>query len=296
MLFLGAVEGAFNSFEQDRYLLERSLEISSKEMQERLHQNIAMSAQLAQASKLASVGTLASGIAHELNNPLTGIQGYTELMLLTPDRSDKDQAFLEKTKKLCARMGKTINQLRKLARDSSLDERKSFSLMEPISDTIELLGAQVASRGLELIVRNACSPEQLTMHGDPIQMVSVFQNLITNSCDAFGEKDIRTGGKIELMISIVQGSDDIKVVYRDNAGGIPKKILAKVFDPFFTTKPVGAGTGLGLSICRQTVLDHQGHIQLDVEEGVGTMFTIMLPRFEGSKVVVSIAQITKKAS
>ena len=129
--FLKSIEEAYLQDDQGRYLLERSLDISSKEMAQRLKQNQELHLQLAQANKLVSLGTLASGIAHELNNPLQAIKGYMEILIRKDVDRNQQLSHYERVRKLCDRMGSTIKHLLRLARKSQDNERKALPLLIP---------------------------------------------------------------------------------------------------------------------------------------------------------------------
>jgi signal transduction histidine kinase len=270
---LDAIGAAYDQSAEDRYLLERSLEISSREMSERLAKNKELSLQLMQASKLASIGTLASGIAHELNNPLQAIAGYIELLMT----KDYDQAAriknLERISRLSARMAGTIRNLLRLSRKNEDQRMGNLSVLDPIRKARDLLGQQLIYDQISLeVVVNSQSP---MIRGELNQLFGVFQNLISNSRDAFRSMKERSQSKI--LIAVDELPDDIKVSSKDNAGEIPESIVGRIFDPFFTTKEVGSGTGLGLALARQTVEDMNGTMTVNVL-GPETTFTLIFPK------------------
>lgn len=272
--FLQIVSESYDQAEDGRYLLERSLEISSREMAEKIELNKQLGLKLAQAGKLASVGTLASGVAHELNNPLAGIKGYVELISQRSDLDQNSREKLGKVMKLVARMTSIINHLRKLSRDSSNSDRKLMSFLEPVFGSFELLRSKLDFENIKVTLppRDIMIP----VVGDAARLESVFQNLFTNSLDAFIERNISEPRTIEVSIG-EESRGLIHISYIDNAGGIPTEILDRIFDPFFTTKQIGAGTGLGMSISHQVIQDHGGKISV-VSSGDGkTRFDIALP-------------------
>lgn len=275
--FLQIVSESYDQAEDSRYLLERSLEISSREMAEKIELNKQLGLRLAHAGKLASIGTLASGVAHELNNPLAAIKGYVELICQRNDLHENAREKLGKVIKQIARMTSTINHLRKLSQDTSNKERTLMSFLDPIFESHELLRSKLEFEKIKVIL----PPRDITIPivGDPVRLESVFQNLFTNSIDAFIERNIGESRTIEISIE-EESRGLICISYVDNAGGIPAEILEKIFDPFFTTKQIGTGTGLGMSISHQVIQDHGGKISVTSQDGGKTRFEIALPLAE----------------
>lgn len=271
--FLDAVSAVYEQNSEDRYLLERSLEISSREMSERLARNKELSLQLMQASKLASIGTLASGIAHELNNPLQAITGYIELLLTKDYDLETRNKNLERISRLSSRMSGTIRNLLRLSRQNRDQDKVRLSILDPIRDVRDLLGQQLVfdQIQIEVVVKTT---NHMVM-GDLNQLFGVFQNLVSNSRDAFRAQANRTDSRI--LISIEELDENVKVSFNDNAGGIPEHVIGSIFDPFFTTKEVGSGTGLGLALASQTIKDMNGTLNVHVV-GQETTFTLILPK------------------
>jgi signal transduction histidine kinase/ActR/RegA family two-component response regulator len=275
--FLATIDSTYSQNDQDRYLVERALEVSSEEMRGRIETNKQMSLQLAQAGKMASLGTLASGVAHELNNPLMGIMGYTQLLKDKQPLDADGKGHIEKVLRLTERMSHTVNLLRKLSRQSTDKEFTRVDLRTPIRDTVDLLGRQLMTDGISFEV---VMPEQspIWIMGDSNRLESVFQNFVTNSRDAFLSQSQRPASRT-ISLKVTTEKSKVLVVYEDNAGGIPASIAKKVFDPFFTTKPAGVGTGLGLAITRQIISDHHAKLTMDSQEGAGTKFTLTFDAF-----------------
>jgi signal transduction histidine kinase len=280
--------------EEGRYLLERSLEISSREMSQKLIDNREMSVQLAQANKLASLGTLASGIAHELNNPLAILKLQVELMQESPGVPEELSSGLAKVLKLTDRMSGTVRHLLKLSRKSSDSVHAVFDLREPIMDCHQLLVRQLEVDGITVELDLGTSP--ILVKADPNQLFGVFQNLFSNARDALVMGD-PTGRRISISIreSTADSQDVADIKFSDNAGGIAPEVVGKIFDPYFTTKEAGKGTGLGLALSKQSLDEMGATIKVETQVGRGTDFLIRVPVFakKSDAKVESISAATK---
>lgn len=238
--------------------LYENLRLQMKELRETQEQ-------LVQAAKLAAIGELASNVAHEINNPLTSIMGYAELIKEETNISNimKDVEIIEKES---LRARDIVQQLLEFARKKPL-EIKQFDINIMIREVVSLITVQIKDRRFK--IKENYSEIPMIM-GDPNQLKQVFLNLITNAIDSLPEK----GG--DISISSGRRDMNIAVEISDNGQGIPKDILPRIFDPFFTTKRE-KGTGLGLSITYKIIQSHKGSIDVKSEEGKGTRFTILLP-------------------
>ncbi len=232
----------------------------------------ALRAQLLQTEKLAAIGQLVSGVAHELNNPLTSVMGYAQL-LQAADVSEDVRDDLRRVYQEAQRSARIIQSLLTFARKETA-EKLYTDINQVLIDTMNLRAYQLRVDNIEL-VRELDEHLPWTMTA-PHQLQQVLLNLINNAHQAM--LDYRGGGR--LVVRSETDGQVIKVKVIDNGPGIPEDTLSKIFDPFFTTKEVGQGTGLGLSIAFGIVRDHGGRIWAESEVGSGTTFTVELPILE----------------
>jgi two-component system NtrC family sensor kinase len=228
--------------------------------------------QLIQSEKLSAIGELISGIAHELNNPLTGVMGYSQLLQLRKDLDDRAKDNLLKINNLALRCQKIVQNLLSFARKQK-PERTFSDINEILDKTVEL-------RGYELQVNNIEITRELDRHlpktiADAHQLQQVFLNIVTNAEQAM----LEANGKGHLTIRTRSNPDKSRVIVEivDDGPGIPENHLTRIFDPFFTTKEVGKGTGLGLSLSYGMIKEHGGNIYARSKPGEGAVFIIELP-------------------
>jgi two-component system NtrC family sensor kinase len=225
--------------------------------------------QLQISEKMASIGLLAAGVAHEVNTPLTGISSFTQMLLDGADPGDPKTVLLEKIEKQTFRAAKIVNGLLTLSRPGSGDsERTSVDLNAVVTDVFSLLEHQFAVGSIK--IRRELSATPVIVPGVEHQLQQVFLNLFLNARDAMPR-----GGW--LSVSTRMDGDVAVAEVADTGSGIPSEQLARIYDPFFTTKAIGRGTGLGLSIIYGIVHEHQGSIRCDSAVGQGTRFTLTLP-------------------
>jgi len=225
--------------------------------------------QLQISEKMASIGLLAAGVAHEVNTPLTGISSFTQMLLDGADPGDPKTVLLEKIEKQTFRAAKIVNGLLTLSRPGSGDaERTSVDLNAVVTDVFSLLEHQFEVGSIK--IRRELSASPVIVPGVEHQLQQVFLNLFLNARDAMPR-----GGW--LSVSTRMDGDAAVAEVADTGSGIPSEQLARIYDPFFTTKAIGRGTGLGLSIIYGIVHEHQGSIRCDSAVGQGTRFTLALP-------------------
>jgi two-component system, NtrC family, sensor kinase len=229
----------------------------------------AAQAQLVHSEKIASLGRMSAGVAHEINNPLAGILIYAELLQrdLAPDSAHREN--LEVIIKQTMRCQQIVHRLLDFSRQS-LGDRKLFDLNDIIHRCVELISHQAFFHNIKVI--QELDPFLPQIVGDPGQLQQVFTNLLLNAADAMGGQ-----GRIVIASRPTPHGDGIILTFTDTGCGIPPEIRDKIFEPFFTTKPPGKGTGLGLSIVYGVIQRHGGTITADSPWGGGTTFTIRLP-------------------
>jgi two-component system NtrC family sensor kinase len=227
-----------------------------------------------QSEKQASVGRLAAGVAHEINNPLTGVLTYTHMLLRRKDLNTEMRADLETIAAATERVRKIVKGLLDFSRQTKLDPEPT-DINRLVSATVGLLENQALVKGVAVKFAPGENLPMLTL--DRSQMQSVLMNLIINALDATAP-----GGQIKIFTAPGLSGDGaiqkgVEITVADTGSGIPPEHLDKLFDPFFTTKAVGQGTGLGLSVSQGIVQRHHGHIRVQSEMGKGTRFFVWLP-------------------
>jgi hypothetical protein len=230
-------------------------------------ERVKLEEQLLRQERLASLGLLAAGVAHEVNTPLTGILGYTQMLLeeLPPDDPRRDT--LEKIQAQSLRASSIANSLL----DFSRPDDAGFELVsvgELLEETLRLFEPQVRGRGIRFEARLEADLPRVRGHKGKLQQVLL--NLLLNARDAVGQ-----GGRIEVAAGVRSGKVVLEVT--DDGVGIAEEDLGRIFDPFFTTKGRGRGTGLGLSISYGIVREHEGEIQVESSPGEFTRFRVELP-------------------
>ena len=225
--------------------------------------------QLQISDKMASIGLLAAGVAHEVNTPLTGISSYTQMLLDRADPDDPQTKLLEKIERQTFRAAKIVNGLLTLARGgASASERGAVDVNLVINDVLALLEHQF--KAVNIQVRRDLAATSPIVYGMEHKLQQVFLNLFINARDAMPR-----GGWLSVATRVSGGWAQVEV--GDTGAGIPAEHLSRIYDPFFTTKPLGQGTGLGLSITYGIVGEHDGTISCDSRPGEGTRFTLALP-------------------
>ncbi len=226
-------------------------------------------AQLIHSEKIASLGRLAAGVAHEINNPLAGILIYAELLQRELTREQEERQHVEEIIAQTLRCRQIVTRLLEFSRQS-LGDRRLFDLNEIIVRCVELLSHQASFHNIT-ITQNL-DPDLPQIIGDPGQLQQVFTNLLLNAADAMSSL-----GHITINSRPTPENHGVTLTFTDTGRGIPPEIRDKIFEPFFTTKPPGKGTGLGLSIVYGVIQRHGGSISVDCPPHGGTTFTIRLP-------------------
>ncbi|HKN19520.1 MAG TPA: DUF3365 domain-containing protein, partial [Dissulfurispiraceae bacterium] len=243
------------------------LKISEKEKKE-------MEERVRQADKLASIGQLAAGVAHEINNPLSLILGYTKLLrkeCTDNEQSKADLNIIYNNARLCK---KIVEDLLSFSRQT-----KASHIPADMNISLELTAASLEETfrkgGVEII--RDYDPYLPPLPADEDRMKRVFSNLLMNSFQA-----LKAGGRITIKTEYDREGHGIRIIFSDTGSGIPEEIRDKIFEPFFTTKPPGQGTGLGLAVSYGIVKEHKGEISVESGEDSGASFTLWFP-IEGEK-------------
>jgi two-component system NtrC family sensor kinase len=233
--------------------------------------------QLLQSEKLAALGELVSGVAHELNNPLTTVVGYAQLLQDDSNLSESARRQMGVIHTEAARASRIVQNLLAFARR---EEPRKTRL-----DINDVLRSVAAARSMPLQAQNTritaeYAPDPPTLWGDPHQLQQVFLNIINNAHQAMQEW--RGQGEIHLQtqVATISGTRGVRVVITDNGPGIAPDHLRRIFDPFFTTKQLGEGTGLGMSISLGIISNHNGHIWAESTLGHGARFIVELPAID----------------
>ncbi len=223
--------------------------------------------QLFHSEKLASIGILAAGVAHEIGNPLSAISGYTQILQGRLEPGSENFEYLEGIASQAERIQRIIEDLLNYSRPST-GIRSEVHVGEAIRSVISMLQAQKVFKELKVELDLPDNIPPIIMDRDHLNQVIV--NIALNAAQAMPQ-----GGSLKASVALQQGS--IQIRFQDSGHGIPDDIKDRVFDPFFTTKGVGEGTGLGLAICQKIVESYHGGITFESRADVGTSFTIMLP-------------------
>ncbi|OGF97926.1 MAG: hypothetical protein A2Z06_04365 [Candidatus Glassbacteria bacterium RBG_16_58_8] len=242
--------------------MERVIEIN-RDITERKY----LEMQLIQASKMAALGELAGGLAHQLNNPLVGVQNFVQLLLsrMAPDDPNRKLAeTIERAGKECV---KIIRNLLKFSRDSHHDFTE-VDINRIIQDVLSLMEKQITLKGVK--IEKALSPNIPLFRGNETQLAQVMMNIIQNGAQA-----IDGSGTVTVKTRSLDTGETVLVEISDTGRGIPKEYRDRIFEPFFTTRE--EGTGLGLSVALGIIKNHGGRIAVESQERLGTTFTLSFP-------------------
>jgi two-component system, NtrC family, sensor kinase len=236
-------------------------------------ERVAMENALREKDRLAALGMLAAGVAHEVNTPITGISSYAQMLLEETAPSDPHYDILKKVERQTFRAARIVNNLLEFARRRQ-NEPKPVDLAPLLSECVDLLGDRIGKR--RIAVDWTPPEEKLQVVGCDGELQQVFTNLILNAIDAINE----TGGRITLGLQADDSADGakIRVTVCDDGPGIPPEKLEMIFQPFYSTKLNRGGTGLGLSISYDIVRRHGGDLRVVSQPGEGACFVVELPR------------------
>jgi two-component system NtrC family sensor kinase len=273
---MGMLARTFNEMTKELKVARERLENWAKELEEEVKKKTEEirkgQEQMIHTEKLASLGRMAAGVAHELNSPLTGIVTFAHLMLQRiPPENKMDREDLEVIIEQAERCSKIIKGLLGFSRALPA-EKSDIRINDTIRHVIDMVKNQAKFHNIKIITD--LSPDLPEIKGDASQIQQVYMNLLINAADAMNDR-----GEIRIATRLIKedGVDYIEIEFTDNGPGIPEEYMGRLFEPFFTTKPVGKGTGLGLSVSHGIVRKHGGHIIVKSKVGEGTTFLIRLP-------------------
>jgi two-component system NtrC family sensor kinase len=226
--------------------------------------------QLIQAEKLAAMGQMLAGVAHELNNPLTAILGVTELLRDSGGLQDNTRRQLELTHRQARRAARIVQNLLEFSRPAA-PQKKPIDVNTIVERTLQLQDHSLRRNNVEVDFQP--QPDLPAVIGDANQLIQVFLNLISNA--EYAIREVRETGRIQIRIGRIGAH--ISVTVQDDGVGVAQEALPKLFDPFYTTKRPGGGTGLGLSICMSIVREHGGSVDVETLPAGGSAFTVYLP-------------------
>jgi PAS domain S-box-containing protein len=245
----------------NRYLLSVSLDITK---QHKMRESLMLT------DRLSSLGEMAMGVSHELNNPLTSVVGYTQLLMEEPDIREDMKQDLQRVHSQAKRAAQIIKDFITFARGQPTND-VLLNINNVITDVVKLRSYELGSKGIR--VEMDLDPDIPLVLADQGQLQHGIWNILINAEHFMYEAN--KGGK--LIIKTITGNSWIKIVFSDNGPGIDKDVLPHIFDPFYTTKDIGKGSGLGLSICYGIISQHGGRIYAQSEESEGATFIIELP-------------------
>jgi signal transduction histidine kinase/CheY-like chemotaxis protein len=262
----GELATAFNQ-------MTENIQTSNQELEKTVATLKATQDQLIQSEKLSGIGEFVAGVAHELNNPLTSVMGFSEL-LQQGEMPEQQRRYLDVIFKSAKRCQKIVQSLLSFARRHA-PERKIVCVNEIVESAVEILQYQMRTSNIEVFT-------QLDSHlpaseVDPHQMQQVFLNIINNARQAMEAQEAKNW----LRVRTESADGRVRIIFQDNGPGIAPDNLKRIFNPFFTTKEVGKGTGLGLSLCYGIVSEHGGSITPYSQLGEGATFVIELPIANG---------------
>ena len=270
---LGVLAKTFNHMGQELKASREEIEEWNRELarrvEERTRELEEAHRRLLETSKLAAIGQLGAGVAHEINNPLVGILGNIQLMLLKFKGDEKQQEILKKVETAAKRCKDVTQNLLRFSEQEADPEHVEIDLHQVLQDAYSMTEQRIEAQEIETVWE--LEPDMPHVLGDHRQLMQVFFNLFSNARTA-----MESGGKLTVQSRWSQ-EGGVEVEVKDTGKGISPEHLARIFEPFFTTKDVWTNTGLGLSVAYRIISDHGGRISAESQEGQGSAFTVALP-------------------
>ncbi len=277
---MGMIARTFNQMTQELKADRQKLENWAKELEAEVNRKTEEirrgQEQLFHAEKLASLGRMAAGVAHEINSPLTGIVTFAHLMLKRiPPENKMDREDIEVIIEQAERCSKIIKGLLGFSR-AIPSEKTEIDINATIRQTIDIIRNQAKFHNVKIHLE--LDPDLPRVKGDASQLQQVYMNLLINAADAMSDR-----GEVHIATREVgdEGKEFVEIEFTDTGPGIPEEYLGKLFEPFFTTKPVGKGTGLGLAVSHGIIKKHGGYIRVKSSPGKGTSFYLRIPVLAG---------------
>jgi len=270
---LGQLADGFNRMSREIRRRDEEIRAWNAELQQRVDHRTAelkmAQDQILRTRRLAAIGSLGAGIAHELNNPLTAVSGLISLARKQLGESSPQADTLKQALEQARRVSKIVGDLRQFAEQERTYGGRRFPLSQPVQGALDLYAGELREKRIE--VRQELKDGVREAQGDPMQIQQVVAHLLQNAIAAMPE-----GGELRIGLTDIAG-DALKLTVSDSGKGIPTDMRERIFDPFFTTKDGAAGVGLGLSISHSIVEAHHGQLLVDSAPGGGATFTILLP-------------------
>jgi two-component system NtrC family sensor kinase len=281
---IGLLADEFNAMTREVSTLNQTLEQKvvkrTRQLEEKSQQLLDAQKELARSERLAGLGLLAAGVAHEINNPLAVIRGNAELLQISIPKESEDREEVDAIVKEAIRIGRIVKNLGAFSR-GGMQRLSHFSLGGLLDGILDQVGHQISLERYR-VARNYWGRDVM-MEGDEDQLRQVFTNLILNGLQAMPE-----GGELVVDAEPVETEGKVRVTVCDQGSGIREEDMGRLFTPFFSTKP--QGTGLGLAVSYGIVSDHGGEISVSSSVGNGAVFSVLLPISQNMK--DSVAQVT----
>jgi signal transduction histidine kinase len=261
---------AFETIKELNQGLEEKVRERTSELTHAYQELSETQTQLLEAEKLATIGTLAGGVAHEINNPLGAILTNAQLLLM--DIEDEEQrdslSLIEEGAKRCQQI---VSALLRYSREAK-NTHESVEIRDLVDEALNLFEPQITEANIRILTDLTFVP---SIMGDPVELRQVLAHLFFNAIDAIKDRYAGTGGC--LQVRLARSLAGVELSIQDDGVGMAPDVIKRVYDPFFTTKKVGSGQGLGLAVCLKIVEKHHGKISAHSQPGQGATFTVILP-------------------